>query len=187
MTENSLVYSKRWSANYRDHYDTSWTSDFIDFYKIRGDANARRLFEFLANYTRVEWSWWATGLEGDKGVNFISTSGLPHTEYSGVHLFIGMLQYGFNLRFHVHNHPTSPIPSGLGEGGEGDIGFRNSLVAYVQAVYPERYGFLPRIKFAVYTPYYVFSKEHGIWTRYLYYHDINDKIDLYEKYIIPRR
>lgn len=55
--------------------------DTYDIYQIRGDKNAERLFKFLTSYiTRhgdsspVEFGWATTGIEGDSGLNFISTS-----------------------------------------------------------------------------------------------------------------
>ncbi len=45
---------------------------------LRGDDNAKAIFEFLSEHitgseTMVEMGWAKTGIEGDKGLNFIST------------------------------------------------------------------------------------------------------------------
>ena len=52
--------------------------DVYDVYSIRGDDNGKRLFEFLAenvtNNSNVEIGHAMTGIEGDKGLNFVTTS-----------------------------------------------------------------------------------------------------------------
>ena len=140
-------------------------SKYIYIYKIRGDRNARRLFEFLADHTDVEWGLWATGKEGPAGLNFITTTSLYRREYGGMVLYMYQLQFGYYLRFHVHKHPTDPYPS------RGDVFFKHEVLKNIMARYPSLYGFLPIPRFAIYVPssYVVQDKISGFEGRYLYY------------------
>ena len=81
----------------------------MDVYKIRGDENAKSLFEFFVEGTSnngIEWSWFETGIEGDKGLNFISTSHEKGKDSSATELFENQLSNGYSIRSHTHNHPS---------------------------------------------------------------------------------
>ena len=96
-----------------------------DVYQIRGDRSSCKLFEFLANKTSVEWSWMQTGIPGNNGLNFI-TSSHNHSEEVGMsELFFNQLKYGYTIRKNIHSHPENkPYPSGLvDEKKPGDIQF----------------------------------------------------------------
>ena len=87
----------------------------MDVYKIRGDENAKSLYEFFVDGTSenaVEWSWFETGIEGDNGLNFISTSHEKGKDSSATELFENQLSNGYTIRSHTHNHPSGyAIPS----------------------------------------------------------------------------
>ena len=95
-----------------------------DVYQIRGDNSSSKLFEHFAQNTSVEWSLMQTGVAGEKGLNFITTSH-DHSEEAGMNdLFTRQLKYGYTIRKHVHNHPeNTPYPSGLDKKGIGDMLF----------------------------------------------------------------
>lgn len=81
----------------------------MDVYKIRGDENAKSLYEFFVDGTSenaVEWSWFETGIEGDNGLNFISTSHETKTDKSAKELFHKQLGNGYSIRSYTHNHPS---------------------------------------------------------------------------------
>lgn len=81
----------------------------MDVYKIRGDENAKSLFEFFVEGTSdngIEWSWFETGIEGDNGLNFISTSHEKGKDSSATELFENQLSNGYTIRSHTHNHPS---------------------------------------------------------------------------------
>ncbi|KFD38214.1 hypothetical protein AT05_11065 [Schleiferia thermophila str. Yellowstone] len=131
-------YSKRNEDGSRESAVTN-----VDIYKIRGDDNGTQLFEFVADNTGVEWSHIKTGVEGDKGLNFLTTGHIEYTEPGATALLNGQLQHGYTIREMNHNHPgNTPVPSGVpgltGEGG--DIGFARSVTDWYQRKYPERSG-----------------------------------------------
>jgi len=104
-----------------------------DIYKVRGDENSTKLFEFMATNTSVEWSQAKTGIEGKNGLNFITTSHYTTKEYGMSYLYIGQLYAGYSIRELIHSHPhDTPYPSGLSD-GNGDIGFSRLVINNRQA------------------------------------------------------
>ena len=100
------------------------TSKLYDVYRIRGDKNATKLFEFFSQNTEVEWSKFALGVSGKYGLNYITTGHSTNSEPAGADLFYKQLRYNYTLRSHIHNHPNNtPYPSGLDTRTNGDIGF----------------------------------------------------------------
>jgi RHS repeat-associated protein len=108
------------------------STDSYDTYKVRGDTNGTKLFEFMSQNTKVEWSQAKTGVEGDKGLNFLTTSHDIDTERGMKQLYVGQLYAGYTIRELNHNHPSNTAyPSGsyihpntgLGVGEWGDVGF----------------------------------------------------------------
>lgn len=101
-----------------------------DVYKVRGDKNGTGLFEFMAANTTVEWSQAKTGIVGDKGLNFLTTSHYEGKEHGINRLYSGQLYAGYTIREQNHIHPdNTPYPSGsfnhpqYGKAGEwGDVG-----------------------------------------------------------------
>lgn len=95
---------KKWGDNHQS-----------DYWQVRGDNNARALFEFFSENisanNAIEFSLTQTGMSGDKGLNFVSTSHERGAERSFFQLYMDKLQYGYTYREHVHSHPASPIPS----------------------------------------------------------------------------
>jgi RHS repeat-associated protein len=92
------------------------TIDTYDVYKVRGDANGTNLFDFLSdNITKgrfsVELSQAMTGIEGAKGLNFITTGHESRRESGMGNLLKGQLLHGYTIRELNHSHPISPIPS----------------------------------------------------------------------------
>ncbi len=153
-------YSKRNEDGTREMAVTS-----VDIYKIRGDENGTQLFEFLADNTSVEWSHTQTGIEGDQGLNFLTTGHIEYSEPGVVALINGQLHDGYTIRELIHNHPgDTPIPSGVpgltGEGG--DVGFAKDVTDFYQRKYPERSSptfniYIPKHK--IYIPYSKYSKK----------------------------
>ncbi len=107
---------------------TSFSKDGVsgtyDTYEARGDENGKSLFEFLSEIVRdqeIEVSHAKTGIEGDKGLNFITTAHLPpvvfHDENGVLHktasepgmtyLLNGKLLHGYTIRELSHSHPLS--------------------------------------------------------------------------------
>lgn len=81
----------------------------MDVYKVRGDANAKKLYEFVVDGTKgnaIEWSWFETGEVGNKGLNFVSTSHERRKDRSASALFNEQLNQGYTIRQHTHNHPS---------------------------------------------------------------------------------
>jgi hypothetical protein len=78
----------------------------IDIYKIQGDNNSKRLFEFVAKNANVEWGLTMTGEKGDAGLNYLTTTHLEGGEFGASSLFNNIINYkGLRFRVHIHNHP----------------------------------------------------------------------------------
>ncbi|UPQ78288.1 hypothetical protein M0M57_11730 [Flavobacterium azooxidireducens] len=135
VRSESATYSKRENGSRVE------ASTNVDIYKIRGDKNGEKMFEFVADNTSVEWSHIKTGVEGNRGLNFITTG---HIEYSepGVKTVInGQLQFNYTIREINHNHPkNTPYPSGIPgfTGDVGDVPFAKTVSDWYESKYPER-------------------------------------------------
>ena len=77
-----------------------------DVYRVRGDENGTRLFEFFADNTNVEWSHSKNGKIGSGGLNFITTSHGENNELGMKYLYIGQLKNDYIIRELNHNHPN---------------------------------------------------------------------------------
>ena len=109
-------------SQYSDDYNTTF-----DWYNVRGDDNGKKLFEFFANNTKVEFSHLMLGVKGDEGLNIISTSHETSKEHSVNFLLDNKYQYGYTIRGHNHSHPNNTqYPSGL-ENRDKDIAFAKKL------------------------------------------------------------
>ena len=119
----------------------------VDIYKVRGDDNAKRLFEFVATKnTSVEWGHIKTGIKGDRGLNFLTTGHIEYTE-PGINTIIsGQLQYHYTIREINHSHPNNTaIPSGIpgltdktGTGKTGDVPSAKNITDWYTRKYPQR-------------------------------------------------
>ncbi len=79
--------------------------------KIRGDENGTKIFEMLADNTSVEYTNLKCGTAGNDALNFITSSHEKRTEAAAAQLVNNQLQYGYNVREHIHNHPSgNPVP-----------------------------------------------------------------------------
>jgi RHS repeat-associated protein len=88
----------------------------MDFFKVKGDDNGNKLFEFLAKpneTTNVEWSHAKVGnKEGDNATNFIGTSNEKASTGAGDVIN----SYNYTIRVLDHNHPGgnyTPSPHDL--------------------------------------------------------------------------
>ena len=142
--EYGTVISQRSISFSPKQYDKSAEKaiDTYDVYKIRGDGQATQMFEFLSQNTSVEWSQAKTGIAGDKGLDFVTTSHIDNKEPGMTKLLEGQLFYGYTIRELNHSHPRSNkgLPSGLydnkngSKAGEwGDIGFARDVTNYLKA------------------------------------------------------
>ena len=128
------------------HYDAPNGYKYLVL-AIRGDSNGQALFESAANIDidsseKVEYTLWQVGQEGDKGLNYLSTSGMNDKDYSGSYVFSDRLKYGYTLRNEFHNHPYNSPPSGYDESNTSGDKFHAEYVSKNCA------GSIP--KFAVY-------------------------------------
>lgn len=136
----------------------------IDIFKIRGDKNGTKLFEFLADNTNVEWSQAKTGVEGDKGLDFLTTGHIDYAEPGMSGLINKQLSGGYTIRELNHNHPNgTAIPSGIPglTGKSGDVLFAKAVTEWYKKAYPNRSGsptYNIYIKGKIYTPYSKNSK-----------------------------
>ena len=72
----------------------------------------------------MEWSHTMTGVEGDKGLNFLSTSHTPHIEVGISKTWTNQLGRGYTIREMNHSHPVSSKASNL------DKKFKKTIVDY---------------------------------------------------------
>ncbi len=97
-----------------------------DIYQIRGNEQGKQLFEFMAQNTNVEWGKHMTGIAGENGLNFLTTSHDYGIEYGSGDLYNKQLS-SYTYRGYNHNHTNgSEIAS------DGDVG----LAKYIQATHP---------------------------------------------------
>ena len=102
-------------------------SGYFDSYQVRGDDNANTLFEFLSqgtSDTMVEWSHIKAGIEGDKGLNYITTSHTQQYEAGMPFMWSTQLYNGYTLREMNHSHPSSSDESAA------DIKFKEGITTY---------------------------------------------------------
>jgi RHS repeat-associated protein len=111
-----------------------------DVYSVRGDENGTELFNFLSqNVTgspsKVEFSQAMTGIAGDKGLNFITTSHEMRKESGMTYLLNGQLLNGYTLRELNHSQPVGMTPSGSDLPGRisGDLGFAKEVKNILKA------------------------------------------------------
>jgi RHS repeat-associated protein len=132
----SGTYQKRNADGTRSEVVTT-----IDIFKVRGDDNGTQLFEFFADNTSVEWSQAKTGIEGDKGLNFLTTGHIEYTEPGIAALINGQLSGGYTIRELNHNHPGgTAVPSGIPglTGSSGDVSFAKAVTEWYKKAYPNR-------------------------------------------------
>ena len=99
----------------------------FDWYSVRGDENGKKIFEFLAKNTTIEFSHLLLGQQGDTGLNIISTSHDSAKERSINYLLESQYKNGYTIRAYIHSHPqNTPYPSGIDK-RDKDIGFSNKL------------------------------------------------------------
>lgn len=89
----------------------------IDVLEIRGDENGKKLLEELSIKTealgfKTEFSLAQTGIEGEKGKNFLSSSHDQSEDQSCGYMFSYQLSYSYNIRTLIHNHPGGTSASG---------------------------------------------------------------------------
>ena len=147
--------------------DNNKTVGIYDIIQVRGDSNGKALFEFFSeNVTArggtnangiqigIEYGLFQTGIEGDKGLNFITTSHTNNREYGQKYLYEGQLCDGYYIRKSVHSHPTNSKASSSDEKA-----FR-TIIEYQKAR-----GWLPPITGI----YYVGSDVLEMKNKYIYY------------------
>ncbi len=89
------------------YFDTIEDNNKLSFITIRGDENAYKVFEMFAKITGIEWQLIQTGIEGDKGLNFLGTSYQETRSAAGRFLYNNQLLYGYTIRNDYHNHPDN--------------------------------------------------------------------------------
>lgn len=88
----------------------------MTFLNITGDNNGKKVFEFLANGTKVEWGHLKVGKsDGEKGENLIATgsseTSKENANESSNAAGAVVKGYGYNIREFNHNHPNGTLPS----------------------------------------------------------------------------
>jgi RHS repeat-associated protein len=134
----------------------------IDIFKVRGDENGTKLFEFFSDNTTVEWSQAKTGIQGDKGLNFLTTGHIEYTEPGMSALINGQLYGGYTLREFNHNHPGgTTVPSGIPglTGNNGDVSFAKAVTEWYEKAYPNRSGSPTYNIYVKDKPYIPYSKD----------------------------
>jgi RHS repeat-associated protein len=104
------------------------------YLRVRGDDNGTKMFNFLADNTGNEWEQIKTGIAGEKGLNFLTTSYSSEESKGGKYLYNSQLRHGYYIREWNHNHlgNSIPVPSGMPgtvQEGEGDISLATTVSA----------------------------------------------------------
>ena len=124
---------------------------YYDYLKVRGDDNAKMLFEFFANnLIDIEYMLMQCGTSGKGGLNYIGTSHSAKENAAGGFLWNNQLRFGYVLRNVFHNHPSQRLnPS------KKDINVFAKVISSV----------IPSVSFFVYTalewPEYGHYREFG--------------------------
>lgn len=95
--------------------------------QVRGDENGKKLFEFLSDNLsvkpeNVEFGLVQTGIEGDKGLNYVTSGSVAGSEPGVPGLFVDRLQNGYNIRSMIHSHPSGKDAS------KGDKAMKRTVV-----------------------------------------------------------
>ena len=86
--------------------------------------------------SNVEFSLVQTGIKGEKGFNFISTSHNSCMEKSFYYLYRTQLAYFYNFRTYLHSHPNTPKASDADVKQKNHI---NSLQSQIGLTIPKYY------------------------------------------------
>jgi len=133
ITVDKGILDKKYSQSVKDPRDNKWYK--YDVLKVSGDDKAKSLFEFVAKNSKVEWSRSMVGVEGDKGLNYLTTTHLEGTDYGGGHLYSTQLfSYTYRGNDHSHDNNTTTV-------SYGDVG----LATEIQKLHPNA-------KFNIFTP-----------------------------------
>ena len=137
-----------------------------DVWKVRGDENASKMFEFMSDNitgsrTKVEIGLAQTGIAGDKGLNFITIGHLENREPGFSNLWYNQLGYLYNIRTHTHSHPSGTNPSG------GDIQFVKEVINHLNDNKPlfNNKWYMAMPKFRIYhvpTKKYINYNQNGV-------------------------
>ncbi len=140
--DNSILVDKgilnnKYSQSVKDPGDNKWYR--YDIFKVKGDDKAKSLFEFVTKNTNVEWSRSMVGVDGAKGMNYITTSQLGEDqggrEYGGGDLYrTQLISYTYRGNDHSHDNNSSTI-------SYGDV----ALATQIQLLHPDA-------KFNIYLP-----------------------------------
>lgn len=84
----------------------------IFFNGNNGESLLKFFGDNVTQNSKVEFSLFQTGVAGDDGLNFISTSHLECSDVSIHDLWQGQLQHGYYVRTFTHTHPISTYPGG---------------------------------------------------------------------------
>lgn len=139
-------------------YDIEGERGTYDEYKIRGDGNATALFDFMSRYitrsTLVEVGLAQTGIEGEKGLNFITTGHVKGKEPGGSQIMPNRLYYGYTIRTLVHSHPNSKKAS------DDDDLHKNQVNGVLKSL---------GLHIPTYKIYFVGTKENPVDPKYITY------------------
>ena len=97
-------------------------------YKIRGDENGQKLFEFMADHTGVEWSHIQLDEEGKTGLNYVTSEFKTKFDGSVSSLLHDYIYDKHVLRSYVHNHPSNEIDPSYYSSNIGDIPFIKTII-----------------------------------------------------------
>ncbi|MFM7017598.1 JAB-like toxin 1 domain-containing protein [Flavobacterium sp.] len=133
QTEKAVTVPKGVLGNQKTKTDYEGVQ--YDYFKIKGNAKAKEVFEFAATNTDVEW----TRIGFDRSSNYIGSSHEGTTDSTGPAILADMINNGLFPNSHDHSHPEKYTvgyvygPSGFEPGVVGDKQFAGQ----VQAVRPK--------------------------------------------------
>ena len=102
----------------------------VAFLKVKGDQNAKEIFEFVVGKTNVEWSKTAVGSE-KKGINYLSNSQEKEHD-SSVSIVLNMFS---TIRSHIHSQPDSQNPSNDDCESARELEIKNGCKPVYTAIY----------------------------------------------------
>lgn len=91
------------------HEDTTSDGEDFSYIKMNNDEKATKLFEFVADNSKIEWSQIKFGTKS----NYLTTTFQKNSEPGGAKLMYDLIVGKYTVREHIHSHPTSTTgPSG---------------------------------------------------------------------------
>lgn len=133
-TGAKLVFPYSTVSAYANKYDAD--NQPYSYFILNSAAAGKKIFEFLADNTVVEWTMYSLTGNDANDISTVSSSHKSMYDASGGELQSLIFEKDYFINEHIHNHPSAnpvEMPSGLLPGDKkGDIFFARNLNSMLQ-------------------------------------------------------